>query len=316
MNARLDTVDQRPALRFERHLDHSVERVWRAITQPAELGQWFVAAVDWKPEAGEVFEVGGESGQITELEAPTLIAYGWGGEQFRFELRPDDDGCLLVFTHVFDERAKGAQHAAGWEVYLKRLDVHLDGGFLSEEEGHEAWSELHERYAESFGLDPEVGRRTMAAVLAPPVELEEGRGLRFERRYAHPVERVWRAISDPAELRHWFPEGEELEIAESEPPRLLVGVWYGETLRFELRSDGDGCVLVFSHAFGERERAARDAAGWDRCFARFDALLAGEPMTEAESLESWPDVHERYAERFGVDPDLGRRAFAEHPTQQ
>jgi hypothetical protein len=49
--------------------------------------------------------------------------------------------------------------------------------------------------------------------------------LRFERRYDHGVERVWRAITDPDELRHWFPPGEELEVTGSEPPRLLAGSW-------------------------------------------------------------------------------------------
>ena len=29
--------------------------------------------------------------------------------------------------------------------------------------------------------------------------------LRFERRFKHPVEKVWKAITDPAELAYWFP---------------------------------------------------------------------------------------------------------------
>jgi uncharacterized protein YndB with AHSA1/START domain len=41
MNGSLETVDNRPALRFERHLDHAVERVWRAITEPEELRRWY-----------------------------------------------------------------------------------------------------------------------------------------------------------------------------------------------------------------------------------------------------------------------------------
>lgn len=32
----LETIDGRPALRFERTLAHSVERVWRAISDPAD----------------------------------------------------------------------------------------------------------------------------------------------------------------------------------------------------------------------------------------------------------------------------------------
>jgi hypothetical protein len=140
--------------------------------------------------------------------------------------------------------------------------------------------------------------------------------LRFERRLDHSVERVWRAITDPAELRHWFPPEEAMTVTESDPPRLLAGTWFGDRLRFELRPDGEGCVLVFSHIFDDRDTAARSAAGWDRCFVRLDALLAGVPMSEADSLEGWSEVHERYAEEFGVDPEVGRRALAEHPTQQ
>lgn len=85
-----------------------------------------------------------------------------------------------------------------------------------------------------------------------------------------------------------------------------------------LRAAPGGCRLrtLFTHAFAGRANAARDAAGWDRCLARFDALLRDEPMCEADSLVRWPEVHERYAVDLGVDPDVGRRAFAEHTPQQ
>ena len=146
--------------------------------------------------------------------------------------------------------------------------------------------------------------------------IEARPALRFERRLGHSVERVWRAISDPDELRHWFPPDEPLTVTESDPPRLLAGTWFGDPLRFELRPDGEGCVLVFTHVFADRDTAARTAAGWDSSFARLGALLAGEPLGYEDSLEAWPEIHERYAERFGVDPELGRKAFEEHPTQQ
>ena len=145
---------------------------------------------------------------------------------------------------------------------------------------------------------------------------DNGYRLRFERRLDHSPERVWRAITEPDELAHWFPPGEELQVTESEPARLLAGTWYGDELRFELHPEGDACMLVFTHTFAEREKAARDAAGWDRVFVRFDALLRGEPMSEEQSLEGWSEVHERYAADLGVDPTLGRQALAEHPTQQ
>ncbi len=145
---------------------------------------------------------------------------------------------------------------------------------------------------------------------------DNGYVLRFERRLDYSMERVWRALTEPGELHHWFPPGEDLQVTESEPPRLLAGSWYGDDLRFELHPEGEGCLLVFTHAFADRAKAARDAAGWDRCFARFDALLRDEPMGEADSLERWPEVHERYAVDLGVDPEVGRHAFAEHTPQQ
>ncbi len=147
------------------------------------------------------------------------------------------------------------------------------------------------------------------------VSLEDGPKLRFERRYAHPIERVWRAITEPDELRHWFPQEAPIEVTESDPPRLLAGTWFGNELRFELTPDGDGCVLVFTHAFDDPATSARDAAGWDACFTRLDALLEGEPIGEQESLKAWPDLHERYAEEFGVDPEVGRQAYKQHATQ-
>ena len=144
-------VDGRPALRLERRLDHSVERVWRAVTEPAELSRWFVAEVPWKPEAGQAFEAGGEKGHITALERPHVFAWTWGVEHYSFELTPDGEGCVLVFTHVYNpELGPGWQHAAGWETYFNRLDAHLAGGFLSEEDAHAGVDELMERYREAF----------------------------------------------------------------------------------------------------------------------------------------------------------------------
>ena len=151
MTASQLTVDGRPALRLERRLDHSVERVWRAVTVPAELARWFVAEAPWTPAAGEEFEAGGERGRITALEPPRLIAWTWGIEEYSFELTADGDGCVLVFTHVFNpELGPGWQHAAGWETYFNRLDAHLAGGFLSEEEAHEGIDALLARYRAAF----------------------------------------------------------------------------------------------------------------------------------------------------------------------
>src|SRR5215208_1277717 len=302
MNGTLETVDGRPALRFERRLAFPVERVWRAVTEPDELAEWFVAPAPWTPTAGETFESYGQTGTITELREPETLAWTWGEESFRFDLRPDGDGCVLVFTHVLTDTILPAQHAAGWECYLDRLAAHLDGAPISEEDAHWRIGETHERYAAEFGLDPAPGRQMIASFPFRMLTLEDGRRLRLERRYAHSAERVWRALTDPAERARWFPSAAPLEVTLSEPFELLAGTWGGDELRFELRPQGDGCVLVFTHALADPDTAARTAARWDRCFARLEALFAGAEMDEKTSLELWPEVHERYVGAFDAAP--------------
>jgi hypothetical protein len=51
-------------------------------------------------------------------------------------------------------------------VHFDRLTAFLAGGTVSEDDAMRAFPELHERYAERFGLDPEVSRRTFAAMRA------------------------------------------------------------------------------------------------------------------------------------------------------
>ncbi len=159
----LETIDGRPALRFERTLAHPVERVWRAISEPAELGRWFPAAAEWTPATGETFEAYGATGHVTEADDPHRLDWTFGGDRFVFELAEAGSGCRLVFTHVFDDRTRAAQTAAGWDAYFSRLEPHLAGGHLSEEDAHVGWAEVHERYADQLGIDPRPGRAFAAA---------------------------------------------------------------------------------------------------------------------------------------------------------
>jgi uncharacterized protein YndB with AHSA1/START domain len=311
LTANLRITDGRPELRFERHLRYPVERVWRAVSEPAELGRWMPAAADWTPRQGEVFELGNQKGQITELDPPQVIAWTFGDDLFRFTLRAEGTGCALVFTHSFDDQKLAAQTAAGWECYLDRFDAQLAGQELPEERAHEAIGERHESYAARFGLDPAPGREFIAGLAFRGLSLEEGPMLRLERRFDQPMERVWRALTDPGELRDWFPG--EFAISYSDPPRVLVGGWQGDgTLRFELRPEDDGCVLTFTHTFTDRDQAAMTGAGWDRCFARLDAILAGQKLSEDASLVAWPQVHERLAAAWDIDPGIGRAVYARH----
>ncbi len=79
---------------------HSVECVWRAISEPAELALWFVAKPLWTPARGETFESFGEHGEVTELDPPRRLAWTCGVQRFSFDLHPDADSCLLYLGRL------------------------------------------------------------------------------------------------------------------------------------------------------------------------------------------------------------------------
>lgn len=167
----LETIEGRATLRFERSLAYPIERVWRAVSVPAELERFFPGAAPWTPTEGESIDIGAGILEVTEVNPPHRLAWTFAGQPQSFELVETEDGCRLIFTHVIDD-LPAAQTAAGWEIYLSRLEPHLAGGHLSDEEAHKPWMDIHERYAEHFGVDPEPGRQWAAANL--PVGPAEG----------------------------------------------------------------------------------------------------------------------------------------------
>jgi uncharacterized protein YndB with AHSA1/START domain len=168
--------------------------------------------------------------------------------------------------------------------------------------------------------------------VAPDAILQntEGRSmLRFERTYAHPPERVWRALTESDEHRSWHPTPFEFEprvggrvtylpggdapdmpageVVEYEPPRLLAHTWDADLLRWQLEGQEDGCRLVLTHTFDDHFKAARDAAGWHVCLDALAATLEGHGPPHGEDGErlpsGWRDLNTAYQERFGIPPE-------------
>jgi uncharacterized protein YndB with AHSA1/START domain len=166
-----------------------VAKVWRAITDSEELSGWFPAKVETAlaPGATMTFTFPGQppesNGTIVELAPPRLFAFDWGGEVLRWELSEDGDGTLLVFTHTFDDRARAASFATGWDGCLDGLTSVLDGRPVGEPE---PYAPRHESYVELFDL----GAGTV-----------EGTDVVFDRAYPWPREVVDAAMraQDPGE---------------------------------------------------------------------------------------------------------------------
>jgi uncharacterized protein YndB with AHSA1/START domain len=169
--------DGRYVLRFERDLAHRPERVWRALTEPGELSQWFPTAIEGEralgakirfvfrepaPRAADMPELLSRDpedldGEFTEFDPPHVLAYTWGDEDLRWELEPTAGGCRLTFIHTFTERSgiphpagprkKAARTAAGWEICLASLEALLDDNAPPAAE----FPFFYSRYTENFG---------------------------------------------------------------------------------------------------------------------------------------------------------------------
>ncbi len=126
--------------------------------------------------------------------------------------------------------------------------------------------------------------------------------LRFERTFAHPIERVWAAITEPGALAQWLAPAEiepqpggrfrlafttsnsvvDSTISELDPPRLLEYRWISNgrdrgVVRWELEDLGVRTRLVLTHAYTGEERA-EFLAGWKSHLVQLDAALDGAPI--------------------------------------
>ena len=150
--------------------------------------------------------------------------------------------------------------------------------------------------------------------------------LRFERRLAHPVAKVWRALTDPDHLRAWFPASVDMdltagaklrfelvpeaqarhgiadedmvsygELTAVDPPRLLEYTWSGEILRWELEPTVDGCRLRFTDVFDDRAIAADDGAGWHVALEALSTALDGRDVDRLALFDRADEMSKTYA---------------------
>jgi len=147
-----------------RELRHSPEKVWQALTDPAELREWAPFDADRSlavvgpvklstvgtptPQVSET--------QVTRADAPSLLQYQWGGNEMRWQLEPLGDGTRLTLWHNID-RGFISMGAAGWHICLDVLDRFVAAEPLGRIVGGEAmkydWPRLNVEYARQFGIE-------------------------------------------------------------------------------------------------------------------------------------------------------------------
>lgn len=158
--------------------------------------------------------------------------------------------------------------------------------------------------------------------------------IRFQRRLSHPIDRVWAALTSPAELRGWLGDAEidlrqggqfvlrwlntdqdgnhaemHATITALDPPRVLEteGDIHG-VLRWELEPDGDGTVLTFTSTLDlPDEFRFRVLAGWHFHLDSLADALGGHPVDWSHwGLDDWKKILHQYLTR------AKHEAFIEH----
>jgi uncharacterized protein YndB with AHSA1/START domain len=185
-------VEKRPdgstQVRFVRRLPHPIDRVWAALTDPAELRRWWGDtdldlahggrfALRWlnSDEDGNVATL---DGAITKLDPPRLleITAAWGSTgsddpgaptTLTWELDPDGDHTLLRFTNTVTPPTSApgdatdgpttadTRTAAGWHMHLDALATILSGGEVDLAHPEPLYEPIHRAYTEKYGPPPE-----------------------------------------------------------------------------------------------------------------------------------------------------------------
>jgi len=168
----IEEIDGRYVLRFERRLNHPVERVWDALTQPEQIPKWWgegevhLELVEGGPyrvrttgppelveaiiaEAGEVALVSEDT--VLRVDPPYLFEHTFGsdpGSIARWELHPDGEGTRLTLTHTEPpgfENVNAPRDLAGWHTVLDRLAGVVDDAPVPWAKEH--WEGYRDHYA-------------------------------------------------------------------------------------------------------------------------------------------------------------------------
>jgi uncharacterized protein YndB with AHSA1/START domain len=129
-------------------IDAAIDDVWKAITTPSSIEQWFFGVqteTDWQP-GNSIVHRGGwqgkpyeDKGTILRIEPPTLLVHThWSAmsglpdepenyEEIRWELAEREGGTLLTLSesNLASEEAKTASEQA-WTTVLGNLKQLLE----------------------------------------------------------------------------------------------------------------------------------------------------------------------------------------------
>jgi uncharacterized protein YndB with AHSA1/START domain len=163
--ARIQKDGEKWTLILVRDLHHPPEKVWQALTDPAQLREWAPFEADGSlAKAGTTVKLTTVAtprpvvteAKVTRADALRALEYNWGDHDMRWELEAlGGDTRLTLWTNI--GRRFIAMGAAGWHICFDVLDHVLSGTPLGRIVGAEAmkfgWQRLHAEYAKQFGIE-------------------------------------------------------------------------------------------------------------------------------------------------------------------
>ncbi|MGH8247860.1 MAG: SRPBCC family protein, partial [Gammaproteobacteria bacterium] len=198
-------------------IDAPRERVWQALTDPERMAQWFLppslGAEMKRDDRGKVFVYLGEMGVpialFEEIDPPMQFTSRSLPDRLlatTFTLEEEKGGTRITVT-MFGFEALPADarqdrlHPSGtaWEKALENLNAYIGGRELPYSQGYVAALFGYRREAkEQFAIERSIWIDA-------------------------PLERVWRAITDPKQIQQWFSPTTPWELSALEPGgRLYV----------------------------------------------------------------------------------------------
>jgi len=140
MHAAIHKTDDGYEATYERLLKHPPAKVWRAITDPERVKDWFVRT-ELEPRVGGRYvehhdHVGvSMEGTITRFDPPRAFEHTWWGQtpagerdpRILWEIHPHGEGSRLVMTYRFPSLDGAHMAMAGWHICIDVLVAVLDG---------------------------------------------------------------------------------------------------------------------------------------------------------------------------------------------
>ena len=148
------------------------------------------------------------------------------------------------------------------------------------------------------------------------------------RDFPYAPARVWKALTDPEQLREWAPfdsdrnldavgiaklstvgsptpQVSETHVKRADTMRALEYNWGGKDIRWELEPLGSGGTRLTLWHNIDRGFISMGAAGWHICFDVLERHLTGDPIgrivgAEAMKFDGWQRLNAEYAKQFGV----------------